>query len=249
MKELFVKGQILIKFITNFENLLAKWHTDQKMSYKDIAKETDTDLRIIMEYLSDSLTNTSDIHELLSFKEARKSFNIIKQRINCVIDEYNKTMDKYRLISKDCYKNTLEKIQKLESEQKWYHAYKSLGYFFGINEQYLDRSTVIDICNKALTLGNLAKVNFQELTKWINKGIEAYLMEEKDLAPSLEGAIYFVDAYKQNLILSNKEKGEHFINSMLDKIQTLASRKGLIRPLQEEYQNEDQDLYPLDLAS
>ena len=245
MKELFEKGQILIKFVTNFENLLSKWHTDQKMSYKQIAKQTDTDLRVIMEYLSDSLTNTTDIHELLSFKEAKKSFNTIKQRINCVIDEYYKALDRYKLISKDCYKRTVVKINKLEEEQKWYHAYKSLVYFYGLNEKYLDKTTIIDICNRALNLGNKAHVNFQELTKWINKGIEAYLTEEKDLLPSLEGAIYFVDAYKQNLIISDKQRGEHFINSMLDKIQTLASKKGLIQPLQEDSYAD----YPLDMAS
>ena len=129
MKELLQKGKCLTNFISNYENLLNRWPADQKMNYKEIAKQTKTELPLIMEFLSDTLINATDIHEPLSFKEAKKSFQLLKHKMSCLLEEYKKLLEKYQIASKECYENMLEHQNKLESEGKFYQAYKNLGYF------------------------------------------------------------------------------------------------------------------------
>ena len=203
----------ILGFFTAFETLISDWPADEKRPLTDISERIGFNLPQIVEYLSDVIDKAGDVHEPISRKEADKGLLLLKQRKRADIEAHERREQKAREKVIAAFDATMDKVRKLQSGQNWYSAYRTLSYFAGVNASYLSSDTMLNICNDCLRLGIKSEVNFQELGRWLNKGIEISL--QTGTPDSFEDALDFIDAYGDYFLADARDRGEAFLNRIL----------------------------------
>ncbi len=222
-----------LKFVEEFERLVTQWPQDTKLALTQIAEQTQVTLPKVADYILDILDRAIDIHDPISFKEAEKALNHLKQRLRAEIEADKRRIQREKDLAHTAYEKTMGKVLDLQAGKNWYSAYRTLSYFAGVHEKKLNSEVLTSICNDCLRLGVKAGVNFQELALWLQKGVA--IITTRICPDSLEDALDFVDTYGEHFLKEESGKGKRFLTSILSQLNPAAAEWGLAGKIDELY--------------
>jgi SOS response regulatory protein OraA/RecX len=214
------KVEGVLDFIEKFETALSLWPSDAKWPLTHVAEITRIQLPHVVNYLAEVLEKASEVHDPITRKEADRALNLLKQKMRSEIEARQRILERQRNRAVGAYEKTMDIVRQQQSTKNWYGAYRTLSYFFGNYHAQLNNETAVTICNDALRIGIKAKVNFQELAQWLQKGIENILGSTSMSA--VEDAIDFVDAYGEYFIAEDSVKGARLIQAIFNQLRVMA---------------------------
>ena len=203
----------MLDFVLELESLLKRWPDNSKMNIVQIGEKTKTATPHVMEYLSDALNKTLDIHDPMSYNEVSKAFAILYDKSQ---EDIQRKQEQIRQLSEKALKSydaTLEKVKIMQCSKNWRGAYRTLAYFFGLNREYLPNDVIVSICDECLRIGIKAAINFQELSQWLRQSIITLLDEANE--PSIESALDVIDAYGEFFMTQPNNRGENYLTSLI----------------------------------
>ena len=203
----------MLDFVLELESLLKRWPDNAKMNIVQIGEKTKTATPHVMEYLSDALNKTLDIHDPMSYNEVSKAFAILFDKSQ---DDIRRKQEEVRLLGEKALKSydaSMEKIKIMQCTKNWRGAYRTLAYFFGLNKEYLPNDIIVNICDECLRIGIKASINFQELSQWLRQSIIT-LLNSADEA-SIESALDVIDAYGEFFMSQPGGRGENYLTGLI----------------------------------
>ena len=203
----------MLDFVLELESLLKRWPDNVKMNIVQIGEKTKTATPHVMEYLSDALNKTLDIHDPMTYNEVSKAFAILYDKSQEDIQRKHEEIRVLREKALKSYDMTMEKIRIMECSKNWRGAYRTLAYFFGLNREYLSSDVIVSICDECLRTGIKAEINFQELSQWLRQSIITLLDESNESA--IESALDVIDAYGEFFMSQQNGRGENYLTSLI----------------------------------
>lgn len=98
----------------------------------------------------------------------------------------------------------------------WHQAYRTLSYFSGTHEPFLDRDSLITIYNDCLRIGGKAAVNLQELGQWLSKG--ARLCATNGGLDGIAEANDFIEAHEDTFKADSRGIGGRILQNVIHEL-------------------------------
>ncbi len=202
----------MLDFLMELEKVLKIWPDNVKWSIVQISDKSKCKIPHVVEYLSDALGKSLDVHDPMTFNEINKAFTILRDRYRPEI-EARRLKERQEVESAiESYDTTMRKVRIMESTRNWRSAYKTLNYFYGIHYKKLPAEMKVNLCNECLRLGIKEQINFQELSQWLKRGIQHLISKPSE--ETIEDALDFLDAYGDYFLSEPRGKGEHFLTNL-----------------------------------
>lgn len=202
----------MLDFLLELEKVLKIWPDNTRWSIVQIADRTKAKVPYVVDFLSDVLGKSIDVHDPLTFNEVNKAYTLLKERYRPEI-EAMKERERLEIQSSiDAYEQTMNKIRIMETTKNWRSAYKTVNYFYGIHHKKIPVDLRVNLCNECLRLGIKESINFQELSQWLKRGIQHLI--SRPSGDSIEDALDFLDAYGDHFLSEPRGKGEHFLTNL-----------------------------------
>lgn len=221
----------MLDFILELEAVLKIWPDSVKWSLVQIAEQTHTKVPHVVEYLTDALNKNPDVHDPLSYNEVHKAFVVLRDRHKVQLEALQERERKAVQNAVDAYGQVMEKVRLMEMTRNRRGAYRTLNYTYGNYLELLPPEIKTQICNDCLRIGIKEKINFQELSQWLQRGIQ-HLMESPS-RDSVEDALDFLDAYGDYFLTEAHGKGEKFLTNLLLRLKPAAMEFDLSPKLNE----------------
>tara|TARA_B100000902_G_scaffold391515_1_gene442293 strand:+ start:359 stop:1069 length:711 start_codon:yes stop_codon:yes gene_type:complete len=202
----------MLDFMLELEKVLKTWPDDTKWNLVQIADLTHSQVPHVVEYVTDALNKSFDIHEPVSFAEMSKAHAIIQERLHADLEKRRRREQQEVEKSVSQYKLLKLKVSKMETTKNWRAAYRTITYFYGLHKNRLPNSYVVEICDNCLRLGIKEKINIQELSQWLRCGIRTLLKSSSQEV--VEDALDFLDAYGDYFLKEPNGRGEQFITNI-----------------------------------
>ena len=200
----------MLDFLIQLEKALKLWPDNTKLSIIDLADQTGSDVPRVVQFLTDALGKTMDVHDPMTFNEISKAHSIMIEKNRPELEERKRREEAAMIKAIKSYDHTMEKVRIMQSGKNWRSAYKTLSYFYGVHEHQLPKELKVNVCDDCLRLGIKGNINFQELSQWLQRGIRVLMSGNG--ADVIEDALDFLDAYG-DYFLADK-KGEKFITNL-----------------------------------
>ena len=202
----------MLDFMLNLEKVLKTWPDNTRWSLVQLADMTRTPIPHIVEYVTESLGKSIDIHEAMTFAEMSKAHAIIQEKQHAALEK--RRLEEQLAVEKSIqlYELMYKKAQKMEVTGNPRGAYRTMSYFYGIHKSRLPRDIVVTICDNCLRLGMKEKINIQELSQWLRTGIRTLLKSSS--SDVVEDALDFLDAYGDYFLKESRGRGEQLITNI-----------------------------------
>lgn len=202
----------MLDFMLKLEKTLKTWPDNTRKNLIQIADMTSSQVPHVVDYITEALGKSLDIHEPLTFSEVSKAHAILQEKLHLALEK-RRDEEKHAIAkSIELFHHTMNKVQKMEVARNWRGAYRTLSYFYGIHKDRLTGDLIVSICDNCLRLGIKEKINIQELSQWLRTGIRTLL---KSSSPEVvEDALDFLDAYGDYFLKESGGKGEQFITNV-----------------------------------
>ncbi len=203
---------IMLDFMLELEKVLKTWPDNTKWNLIQIADTTATPIPHVVEYVTECLGRSLDIHEPLSFAEMSKTHAIIQEKLHAAIEKRRREEQKEVEKTKLLFDVLLDRVRSMETKQNFRGAYRTLSYFYGIHKPRLAPVHIVQICDNCLRLGIKENINIQELSQWLRTGIRTLLkVSNSDV---VEDALDFLDAYGDYFLKEPRGRGEQLITNI-----------------------------------
>jgi hypothetical protein len=214
------KVEGVLDFIEKFETALSLWPSDAKWPLTHVAEITRVQLPHVVSFLGEVLEKANEVHDPITRKEADRALNSLRQKMRSEIETRQRLNERQKNRAYASYERTMETVRLQQSTKNWYGAYRTLSYFYGNYQQQLNSETVAVLCNDAIRIGIKANVNFQELTQWLQKGLDNILSSNSMQA--VEDAADLIDAYAEHFLKEDRIKAQRLLDSALSQLAVLA---------------------------
>lgn len=202
----------MLEFIFALEKLLKIWPDNVKWTLFQISEQTHMQLPHVVEFITEGLNKSIDVHEPLSYNEVNKAFNNLRDMRRTDIEKYRQREAEASQKAVKLFHTAMEKIRLMQTAKNWRSAYLTLNYFYGLHKERLPDHIMIAISNEAIRSGIKASINFQELSTWLTRGIRTLLKVPS--SENIEDALDFLDAYGDHFLNEPTGKGEQFITNI-----------------------------------
>ena len=202
----------MLDFLLELEKVLKVWPDGAKWSIVQIADKTKAKVPYVVNFLSDVLSKSLDVHDPLSFTDVSKAYTLLKERYRPELEAMQLREQQEIQKSVDAYEQTMTKIRVMETTKNWRAAYKTVNYFYGIHHKKIPTDLKVNLCNECLRLGIKENINFQELSQWLKRGIQHLI--SRPSGETIEDALDFLDAYGDYFLSEPRGKGEHFLTNL-----------------------------------
>ena len=220
----------MLNFILELERVLKIWPDGVKWSLVQIAEQTDTRVPIVVEYLLEALTKNPDVHDPLTYNEVHKAFNVLRDRNRAALDARLEQERQAVLNAIKSYDQVMDKVRSMEIDKNRRGAYRTLNFTYG-NLSLLPAEKKTQICDDCLRIGIKERINFQELSQWLQRGIQ-HVMEQPG-RDAVEDALDFLEAYGDYFLTEANGKGEKFLTNLLLRLKPAAMEWDLSPKLNE----------------
>lgn len=221
----------MLNFILELERVLKIWPDGVKWSLVQIAEQTRTKVPHVVEHLMDALTKNPDVHDPLSYNEVQKAFIVLRDRnrvaLEALIDQGKQAVAQ----AVESYDQVMDKVRGMELAKNRRGAYRTLNYTYGNYLDLLPAEIKTSICNDCLRIGIKEGINFQELSQWLQRGIQ-HVMEHPG-RDAVEDALDFLEAYGDYFLTEANGKGEKFLTNLLLRLKPAAMEWDLSPKLNE----------------
>lgn len=221
----------MLNFILELERTLRIWPDGVKWSLVQIAEQTSTKIPHVVEYLTEALTKNPDVHDPLSYNEVHKAYIVLKDRnkgpLEALFEQERVAVQQ----AIESYEQVMEKVRVMELAKNRRSAYKTLNYTYGNFLNLLPAEIKTRICSDCLRIGIKEKINFQELSQWLQRGIQ-HVMEQPG-RDGVEEALDFLEAYGDYFLTEANGKGEKFLTNLLLRLKPAAMEFDLSPKLNE----------------
>ena len=202
----------MLDFIIALEKMLKLWPDNVKWSLVQIAEQTNMKVPYVVEAICDALCKNIEVHDPLSFNDVNKALSALKDQHRIEIEMLRKREMEQVQKAVDSFDTLCEKIRVMERSKNWRGAYKTLSYFYGMNEKRLPKDIKVQICNDCIRLGMKENINFQELCQWLRKGVTLLIKGSSE--GDVEDALDFLDCYGDYFVEKTSKKGENFLTTI-----------------------------------
>ncbi len=221
----------MLNFILELERTLRIWPDGVKWSLVQIAEQTSTKIPHVVEYLTDAMTKNPDVHDPLSYNEVHKAYIVLKDRNKGPLEAYFEAERAAVQAAIESYDQVMDKVRAMELAKNRRAAYKTLNYTYGNYINQLPAEIKVRICSDCLRIGIKEKINFQELSQWLQRGIQ-HVMEQPG-RDGVEEALDFLEAYGDYFLTEANGKGEKFLTNLLLRLKPAAMEFDLSPKLNE----------------
>ncbi|MBC7662101.1 MAG: hypothetical protein H7249_20590 [Chitinophagaceae bacterium] len=221
----------MLNFILELERVLKIWPDGVKWSLVQIGEQTRTKVPHVVEYLMDALTKNPDVHDPLSYNEVQKAYVVLRDRNRAALEAL---MDQGRQAVQqavESYEQVMDKVRTMELTKNRRGAYRTLNYTYGNYLDLLPAEIKTSICSDCLRIGIKEGINFQELSQWLQRGIQ-HVMEHPG-RDAVEDALDFLEAYGDYFLTEANGKGEKFLTNLLLRLKPAAMEWDLSPKLNE----------------
>ncbi len=208
----------IIKFMEVLERVLRTWPDGEKQTFFALAEQTKFNIPHVIEFLSEGLERSLDVHDPISKKDTEQALSSLQHRLQHELEADRQRRQSRQDQSVRAYNRIMTKVCELTRERQWYQAYRTLSYFGGSHVEFLDRDSLITLCNDCVRIGGKAEVNLQELGQWLRRGAENCLAAGP--LDGLEEAMEFVDAHSDHFTKDERGMGPRIIETILQDLQT-----------------------------
>lgn len=221
----------MLNFILELERVLKIWPDGVKWSLVQIAEQTRTKVPQCVEIMLDALTKNPDVHDPLSYNEVQKAFIVLRDRNRVALDALLEQGRQAVQQAVESYEMVMERVRGMEQGKNRRGAYRTLNYTYGNYLDLLPPEIKTSICNDCLRIGIKEKINFQELSQWLQRGI-GHVMEHPG-RDAVEEALDFLEAYGDYFLTEANGKGEKFLTNLLLRLKPAAMEWDLSPKLNE----------------
>lgn len=221
----------MLNFILELERLLKIWPDGTKWSLVQIAEQTRTKVPHCVEIMLDAMTKNPDVHDPLSYNEVQKAFVVLRDRNRVALESLMEQGRQAVQEAVESYENVMERVRTMEATKNRRGAYRTLTYTYGNYLDLLPAEIKTVICNDCLRIGIKEKINFQELSQWLQRGI-GHVMEHPN-RDAVEEALDFLEAYGDYFLTESNGKGEKFLTNLLLRLKPAAMEWDLSPKLNE----------------
>ncbi|MCX6129280.1 MAG: hypothetical protein NTX25_09495, partial [Proteobacteria bacterium] len=170
-------------------------------------------------------------HDPLTYNEVSKAYLVLRERHKAPLEVLLERERKAVQNAIDAFELVMDKVRMMEISKNRRGAYRTLNYTYGTYLTLLPPEIKSRICNECLRIGIKEKINFQELSQWLQRGIQ-HLMEQPS-RDSVEDALDFLDAYGDYFLTETHGKGEKFLTHLLLRLKPAAMEFDLSPKLNE----------------
>lgn len=221
----------MLDFILELERTLKIWPDGVKWSLVQIAEQTGTRVPQTVECLTEVLSKNPDVHDPLTYNEVHKAFLILRERNKSQLEALSEKEKRAAQGAIDAYEQVMERVRLMEMAKNRRSAYRTLNYTYGNYLNLLPSEIKSRICDDCLRIGIKEGINFQELSQWLQRGIQ-HLMDSPS-RDSVEDALDFLDAYGDYFLTEANGKGEKFLTNLLLRLKPAAMEFDLSPKLNE----------------
>jgi hypothetical protein len=225
------KEAMMLDFILELERMLKIWPDGVKWSLVQIAEQTQTKVPLVVEYLTEVLSKNPDVHDPLSYNEVSKAFLVLRERNKAQLEAHHERERKAIQGAIEAYEQVMDKVRLMEIAKNRRSAYRTLNYTYGNYINLLPSEIKTQICDDCLRIGIKEGINFQELSQWLQRGIQ-HLMDSPS-RDSVEDALDFLEAYGDYFLTEANGKGEKFLTNLLLRLKPAAMEFDLSPKLNE----------------
>lgn len=229
----------MIDFIYRLNDVLHSWPEGEKWTLQQLSHSTETSVPHVLQYLSEGLGKEIEVSGVISQDEASEVLGLLSKRMRPQIEERERILAERRVKALRLNDVTAAKVQKMQIQRNWHGAFKTLCYFVGQYEEDLPKEYLTSLCNEIVRLGIKSKANFQELSRWLEKGVGTALSFQTKAG--IEEALDLVDAYSTHFLAEESGKGPLLLGNILAVLEEPAARF----ELWDEYKSLVAQLYPL----
>ena len=137
----FFEETRMLDFIIALEKMLKLWPDNVKWSLVQIAEQTNMKVPYVVEAICDALCKSIEVHDPLSFNDVNKALSALKDQHRIEIEMLRKREMEQVQKAVDSFDTLCEKIRVMERSKNWRGAYKTLSYFYGMNEKRLPKTS------------------------------------------------------------------------------------------------------------
>ncbi len=221
----------MLDFILDLERALRIWPDGVKWSLVQIAEQTSTKVPHVVEVLTEAISKNPDVHDPLSYNEVHKAYMVLRDRHKAALEALQERERKAIVAAIGAYEQVMDKVRSMEMSKNRRGAYRTLNYTYGNYIKLLPCDIKSRICNDCLRIGIKERINFQELSQWLQRGIQ-HLMDSPS-RESVEDALDFLDAYGDYFLTEANGKGEKFLTNLLLRLKPAAMEFDLSPKLNE----------------
>lgn len=221
----------MLDFILDLERALKIWPDGVKWSLVQIAEQTSTKVPHVVECLTEVISKNPDVHDPLSYNEVYKGYMVLRDRHKLALEALQERERKAIVAAIEAYEQVMDKVRAMEIAKNRRGAYRTLNYTYGNYIKLLPCDIKSRICNDCLRIGIKERINFQELSQWLQRGIQ-HLMDAPS-RESVEDALDFLEAYGDYFLTEANGKGEKFLTNLLLRLKPAAMEFDLSPKLNE----------------
>lgn len=202
----------MLEFLFKIEQLLKIWPDNTKWNMIQIAEKTGTPTPRVLEFLNEALNKPLDVHDPLSYNEVNKAYDIMCDRRCHEIETFRRKEQQAVARTITAYDQLMEKIRLLLAAKNYRNAYQTLTYFYGMHKERLTKDLTVALCNDCLRIGMREKINIQELSQWLKRGVEMLLRSPN--RDAIEDALDFIETYGDYFLGGDERKGESLMTNL-----------------------------------
>ncbi len=202
----------MLEFLFKIEQLLKIWPDSTKWNMLQIAEKTGTPTPRVLEFMTEALNKPLEVHDPMSFNEVNKAYDIMCDKRCHEIEAFRRKEQQAIAQSIQSFEQIMDKVRLLQGGKNWRAAYQTLTYFYGLHKNRLTRDIAVSICGDCLRLGIREKINIQELSQWLKRGVETLLRTPS--RDAIEDALDFIETYGDYFLVGEERKGESLMTNL-----------------------------------
>lgn len=202
----------MLDFMLELEKVLKTWPDNTRLNMIQLADMTRTPIPHAVEFVTESLGKSIDIHEGLTFSEMSKAHAIMQEKLHKALEKRRREERLEIEQSLQLFESMMAKVGRMERSRNVRAAYRTLSYFYGIHKSRLPSEHIVTICDNCLRLGMKESINIQELSQWLRTGIRTLLKSSS--YEVVEDALDFLDAYGDYFLKESRGRGEQLITNI-----------------------------------